>query len=299
MNDVEALKILFIVNPGSGSDDTDWKQLIETYFQNSSHQVSFFMLQRDTDCKEITDLVKQNEPDRLVTVGGDGTVKIGAQAVMHSQIPLGIIPAGSANGLSKELNIPADLTKALDVIVAGEQMQIHLTMVNDEICIHLSDIGFNAFVIKRFETGAHRGMWGYVKAAWKVLWQQPLMTLDLKIDDKPIRMQAAMIVIANATKYGTGAHINPDGKLDDDCFEIVVVRKVSFSEIFKMIVTHMPFDETKTKVFQVKSVEINSKRKAHFQVDGEYLGKVNTVKATLVPAALRVIVPVSDQQLAK
>ena len=134
-------------------------------------------------------------------------------------------------------------------------------------------------------------MLGYIKAAWKVLWLQPMMRIDMMLDGKPNHLRAAMIVIANATKYGSGACINPEGKLDDDVFEIVIVKKVSIAEILKMMVTHTPFDENKTEVFQVKSVEIHSKRKAHFQIDGEYLGKVNDVKASLIPAALQIIIP--------
>jgi diacylglycerol kinase family enzyme len=124
-----------------------------------------------------------------------------------------------------------------------------------------------------------------------VLWQQPMMRVDIKIDEQLVKQRAAMVVIANATKYGSGACINPEGKLDDDVFEVVVVKTVSILEIFKMMVTHMPFDDKKTEVFQVRSLEIESKRKAHFQMDGEYLGKVNSVKATIDPAALHIIVP--------
>ena len=291
MNDLQSLKILVIVNPGSGTNDTDWKKVIGDYFQNSRHSLDWIMLSKETKQEEISKRIRETNPDKVVAVGGDGTVKIAAQSLLKTKIPLGIIPAGSANGLAKELNIPVNTTKALDLIVDGALKEIHVTNVNDEICIHLSDIGFNAFVIKKFDTGAQRGMLGYVKAAWKVLWQHPKMNLHMKIDGQTVYRRAAMIVIANATKYGSGAQINPDGKLDDEVFEAVVVKEVSFAEIFKMTVTHMPYDETKTEVFQVRSLEIHSRRKAHFQVDGEYLGKIHSVVATIVPAALTIIVP--------
>ncbi len=291
MNDLDTLKLLFIINPRSGSNNADWKTVIEEYFQNSGHILNWVLLDRHIDPKDIKKRIAEFQPDRVIAVGGDGTIRLAAECLVHTDISLGIIPAGSANGLAKELDIPTETTMALAVVLNGSTKTIHVTTVNDQTCIHLSDIGFNAFVIRKFETGAHRGMVGYVKAAWKVLWQQSLMKVDMKIDDKLLRLRAAMIVIANATKYGSGACINPGGKLDDDIFEVVVVKKVSFVEIFKMMVSHSPYDENKTMVYGVKSLEIHSKRKAHFQVDGEYLGKVNVVKAVLVPAALKIIVP--------
>ncbi len=62
-----------------------------------------------------------------------------------------------------------------------------------------------------------------------------------------ITVQAAMIVIANATRYGTGALINPNGSLEDALFEVIVVKKISLSQLFKMMVTHQPYNTLKKK----------------------------------------------------
>jgi len=204
---------------------------------------------------------------------------------------LGILPAGSANGMAKELNIPLNVTKAIDVAVNGGTKKIHLVKINNEICIHLSDIGFNAFIIKKFEAEPKRGMWSYIKAAFKVWWNNRRMHVKIQTDNTWVRRSAAMVVIANATKYGTGALINPHGMLDDEVFEVIVVKKLSVKEIFKMMITHTPYDKSKTEVLQTSSLHIRSRRRAHFQVDGEYLGKVNNIKATILARALEVIVP--------
>jgi len=203
---------------------------------------------------------------------------------------LGILPAGSANGMAKELGIPSDPQKAIEATLHNGVQSIHLVKVNDELCIHLSDLGFNAFLVKTFEAGNVRGMWGYVKASWKALWQHTSMVVTIKTDTETITRNAAMVVIANATKYGSGALINPKGKLDDDLFEVIIIKKISVSEIFKMMVTHQPYDKDKTELFQVSSLTIHSKKKAHFQVDGEYLGKTQSVKAAILPGCLKIIV---------
>ena len=291
MNSLSQLKLLFIINPHSGNNKIDSKKVIIQYLQKFNHILEWIILDEHIDKVIIKKKVVEFQPDRVVAVGGDGTIKLAAEFLLHTDICLGLIPAGSANGFAKELHIPLNVNKALDIIITGHTKTIHIVRINGQTCIHLGDIGFNAFVIKKFETDAHRGMFGYVKAAWKVLWLQPKMTVILKVDEKELNIKAAMIVIANASKYGSGALINPDGKLDDEKFEVVVVKKVSILEIFKMMFTHTPFDPSKTQVYQVKNVAIQSKRKAHFQVDGEYLGRVNNINATILPAALHVVVP--------
>ena len=99
-----------------------------------------------------------------------------------------------------------------------------------------------------------------------------------------------MIVIANATKYGTGAVINPDGKIDDGKFELVVVRKISLVEFFKMFISGKPFNPQKVEIFQTTHAEITIKKAIHFQIDGEYKGKRNEAQAVIIPSALNVIV---------
>ncbi|MBC7887738.1 MAG: YegS/Rv2252/BmrU family lipid kinase [Ferruginibacter sp.] len=291
MTDNNPVKLLFVINPGSGNNTTDWPSLIQNYF--TGRQALIHLLQLDDSCSPhlIQDSLKAFNPDRVFAVGGDGTVKLVANCLLKTSIPLGIIPAGSANGMAKELGIPSDINEALEIAVEGVTKTIHLVKINDELCIHLADIGFNAFVIKKFETGTGRGMWGYIKAAWKVLWQQPKMQVEIRVDGKFIKRRAAMVVVANATKYGSGALINPEGKLDDEVFEVIVVKKISLAEIYKMMVTHLSYDPAKTEVYQTQSLQIKSRIKAHFQVDGEYLGKVNTINAVILPAALEVVLP--------
>ncbi|MEP7110008.1 MAG: YegS/Rv2252/BmrU family lipid kinase [Ferruginibacter sp.] len=291
MNGTKEVKLLFIINPASGNNTTDWELVIQNHFNGKPAQISFLNLAKSCSTQVITERIKAIKPDRVLAVGGDGTVKLVANCLVNSKTPLGIIPAGSANGMATELGIPSDTDKALEIALQGDTRRIHLIRINEELCIHLADIGFNAFVIKKFETSASRGWWGYFKASWKVLWQQPEMQVEIQLDGNNIKRRAAMVVIANATKYGSGALINPKGKLDDDVFEVIVIKKISLAEIYKMMVTHLSYDPAKTEVYQTKSLQIRSGRKAHFQVDGEYLGKVNNINSSILPAALEMIIP--------
>ncbi len=291
MTQNDTIKLLFITNPNSGNSNINWEEEIKNYFANTGHDISIFQLTKDCNLDTIKEKIKSFSPQKVVAVGGDGTVKLVAECILNTKIQLGILPAGSANGLAKEFNISNIPTEALDVLLKGKSQKIHAIKVNNELCIHLSDVGLNAYVVKEFENQPMRGMWGYLMASIKVLWQNPLMNIKMKIDGNIIKVKAMMIVIANATKYGSGAIINPIGKLDDDLFEVIVMKKISIREMFKMVYSHEEYDSEKTEVFQTNELVINSIRRVHFQVDGEYLGKVKEVKAVIMPDCLEVIVP--------
>ena len=282
---------LFIINPASGKNNTDWNSIISDYFNEKQVQAVVYHLPQSCDLPELKKKIDQVKPAKVIAVGGDGTVKLVAEALLDRDIPLGIFPAGSANGMAKEFCIPADAAKAFEIIMHGIPKKIHLLKVNDEICIHLSDIGFNAFVVKKFEEENTRGMWGYVKSAWKVLWQHNRMDVLIKSDKGFIKRAAAMVVIANGTKYGNGVVINPLGTLFDQLFEVVIIRKISFTEIFKMRFFSNKLNQDKTELVQTSQLVLTSKRNLHFQVDGEYLGKTKKLVVEILPEAISVLVP--------
>ncbi|WP_342330138.1 YegS/Rv2252/BmrU family lipid kinase [Pedobacter sp. FW305-3-2-15-E-R2A2] len=284
------LKLLFIVNPGSGNNEIDFAEAIRTYFESKNSDFEIYELFKGCSLDKLRSVITQAKADRVVAVGGDGTLKLVAECLEGTDTPIGIIPAGSANGMAKELGIPLEVDAALELVVNGHPKKIHAVKVNGELCIHLADIGFNAYIVKKFDDLPQRGMWGYTKAAWKALWNHSKMEVEIKIKDKTIRTQAAMVVIANATMYGTGVKINPDGNLTDDLFEVILVKEYSVMEILKIRFTDLPFNPEKIETFSTRDLKIKTKRKVHFQVDGEYMGKVNRVEANILPAAITVIV---------
>ena len=296
VNNTENLSILIVLNERSGNSDLDFRAEITAWFDTKPHTIHWFPIQARCTPAQLMEEVNRVQPDRVLAVGGDGTIKLVADALMETTIPIGIIPAGSANGLAKELGIPTDMKEALAVSVFGRPASIHLLSINGETCIHLGDIGLNAFLVKKFEAMEHRGMWGYFKAAWHVFWSRYRMQIEMRLDGKLLNLHAFMVVVANGTMYGTGARINPVGSLTDNHFELVVIKRISFAEVFKMWFTHRPYHPRMTALYQTQSVEIKSRKPVHFQVDGEYLGKVNHLAASILPHRLEVMVPAQPAQ---
>ena len=134
--------------------------------------------------------------------------------------------------MAKELRIPEIPEDALDIIINGTVKCCDVIKINEtDISLHLSDFGLNARLVKYFAEGTLRGMWGYARMIFKVLWKGKLMNAHIVADNLDLNTSAYMVVIANASKYGTGAVINPEGNIGDGVFEIVIVRKLSFIRV--------------------------------------------------------------------
>ena len=286
------LKLLFILNPLSGNQRTDdWERDIHDFFLNSEHTIYFYYLSSQDNESSLKKEISKINPQYVIAVGGDGTVSLVAKTIKGSNMAMGILPAGSANGMAKELDIPLDVHAALKILQYGEVRKTDMIKVNDEISLHLSDVGMNAELVKYFEEGNRRGKLGYAKVLLKVLIRRRYMQVYVETDNMIVQRKALVVILANASKYGFGAVINPGGNLHDGLFEVVIVRRLAVSELFKMWFRPQPFNPKKIEIVKAKSVEIEMKHKAHFQVDGEYLGKVNRVKANVLPGILNLILP--------
>lgn len=292
-------RLLFVINPVSGGKKkADPEAFIKNYFRERPEEIHIFML--DGPQQGLTDVIKKIRPDCVIAVGGDGTVKMVAEQLLNKGIPMGILPTGSANGMATELCIPADWEQVMALITnehPSEVRDIDLIQINKkDICIHLGDVGLNALLVKNFEQRGIRGKLGYALSAFKTLWQNK--RLEVKIENKQMQLirYAHMIVLANARMYGTGACINPDGNLNDGMFEVVILRRLSIMELLKMLFRHRPFDPAKTEIIQASQVSISTRKRAHFQIDGEYLGKTTHIYASILPHAMKVIVPAPPKE---
>jgi len=184
---------------------------------------------------------------------------------------------------------------ALDVVVKGQIKAVDTVILNKEyLSLHLSDIGMNAKMIERFEKDSGRGIWGYVKSFFKEVGEARLSSFELICDQKTVVKNAYMVVIANASKYGTGAVINPKGKINDGFFEVIFVRPYSTWHLLKMII---PFYTRKihtlayVDTFTCQNAVIRNFQKQAVQVDGEIIGRPEEVFVEIIPQSLKILVP--------
>lgn len=290
------IDFLFIINPISG--DIDKTRIIDVVVDRLSEKnltYDFYYTSGRNDEEEIEEFLMQNKVETIVVVGGDGTCNMVAKILLGKELKMGIIPAGSANGMAAELELSSNLEENLDYIVKGKSKKVDVLQINeDHICLHLSDIGFNARIIDRFEKGENRGMAAYANSFISELVESKPSSFTLHFDERKENKSAFMIVLANASKFGTGAVINPEGKPDDGIFEVVVLNPQTWLNFFEMIV---PFYTRKihrldfVETFRCKKIVIENHEAQNVQVDGNHIGQPARVSVEILPQALELIVP--------
>ena len=134
MHNSEPLKLLFIINPGAGNKSTNWPLAIDNFFTALPHTIEKINIEPGCTVTIVKDKIKASAPNRVIAVGGDGTVKLVAESLLYTNMVMGILPAGSANGLAKELGIPADAQGALQHLLKNEIQKIHLVNIIGYLC---------------------------------------------------------------------------------------------------------------------------------------------------------------------
>ena len=288
----ESDNILLVVNPISGNTDKDRiVEQVQNRVTRQSGNLKNYRTTGNNDREKITEVLNQFEAHRVLVAGGDGTIKLLAEVLRNRSIPLGILPSGSANGLAYNLGIPEVLSEAIDIALSDQFQEIDAICVNNDLCLHVSDLGLNAELIRNYEAGRIRGKLGYALQSVPTLVQSD-MPFSFKIirQDQTFSRQGILLAIANARQYGTGATINPKGQLDDGKFEVLVFKKLDFVEIFKTLGEDIELDSDFVESFSTEQVEVRCDRPVPFQMDGEYYGEVDHLEVSILPKHLKVAV---------
>jgi YegS/Rv2252/BmrU family lipid kinase len=289
------MKLLFIINPTSGRTSNERAiESIKALGTRDSVEVKFLYTTGKGDDEAIREEFSRFIPNRVIACGGDGTVQLVARNLIGKDIPMGILPLGSANGLAKALDLPQNVEAALERIVTTSTIiPLDLLKINDKhVCIHLSDIGTNALLVKSYEESGDKGMLGYAKHLISSIQQSDLMRYTIVTPEETYHKDGYMLAIANAHKYGTGVHIS-EGSVSDGRFEICNVQKIDLESAIKAGLTALNVFVDKdmfSDVITCKEARIRIDRKAHLQIDGEYMGEFDELKAEIIESAVAVLI---------
>jgi diacylglycerol kinase family enzyme len=289
------MKLLFIVNPISGGVNkepflNDAKQLCNRY----GIAFTIFKTTGKNDEEQLKQVLEKEKPDKVAAVGGDGTVLFAAISLLDSGLPLGIIPQGSANGMSKELHVNTNAIEALkDIIMSEVYPGMDLLRVNGtHYSMHIGDVGINANLVKSFSEDARRGMMTYSKYFIEELKKTKAFRVKVDINGDTIEELCYMAAICNSGRYGTGVILNNQSNLFDGKFEIVLLREKNINTFIDAALTKFNesfYNAEHTHTFSGSHARIYFDEPRILQLDGEIIGAFAELEVELLRGAIRII----------
>jgi len=285
--------ILLVVNPISGSTDKDpIIKLVKKECETKNFSFNLYETSGENDAEEIKKIISEKNISRILVAGGDGTLQCVAHAINDTSITVGILSLGSSNGLALNLRIPETQLEQVKVALGDNFLLMDQLIINGKTCLHISDLGINAELIKNYEGSQIRGKLGYALQTIPTLLNcdYPFI-FEIEVNGKTIKKEGILLAIANANKFGTGANINPSGKLDDGFFEVLIFKKLDIIEIFKTLYNDLVMDDEFVEVISTKRVVIKTTISVPFQIDGEFIGNVDEVNASLSYKKIKIAIP--------
>lgn len=285
--------ILLVVNPIAGDLNKDSIiQSVGAACEIRNLDLVIFETIGNKDEQIIENLLNEKHISRVLVVGGDGTVSMVANCLLDKDIAMGIIPAGSANGLAMNFGIPEDLSERITIALSDYVMPIDVLFLNNKICLHIADLGLNAELVKNYETGGIRGKLGYlIQSIPTLMNSESPFTFSIKTKEETIEETGILLAIANANKFGTGANINPEGRINDGKFEILIFKNLDVIEIFKTIKDNPDLSKDFVSVISTQEAKITCNTSTPFQIDGEFIEEVKEVSIIIKRENLWVAVP--------
>lgn len=289
-------KVAFILNPISGTfDKSAVVSYIEWCLKNyPGYEGVVYRTKSKRDANRAAGQFVEEGYTTVVAVGGDGTVNEVASALVGSGCKLGIVPAGSGNGLARHLNIPMSFSKAIETVFDGKTKLIDAGKVNDEYFFCTAGVGFDAHVGNKFNKASTRGLATYVEFCAREYMKYRPQEYEISILDAKFRQKAFLITFANSSQWGNNAFIAPDADISDGMIDVVVWKntpKVTMplltAELFLKTIKYSEFID----IYRCRELEICREEEGYVQIDGESRMMGRSIKVSSVFNALEVVVP--------
>lgn len=299
MENEKSLKTYVVHNPVSGTSDAE--QVHEKITESLQERGVPYEIYQTTGKEDIHDIVKKaiaNGFERFVAIGGDGTIQGVASGLVHTDLPLVMVPTGTVNALARELDIPFALEDSVRWWMdSAERRRIDVVEANKRYYLLNVSVGTAASIMKNVkrEDINRFGVLPYIREALRRM-NVPMYRFKVTIDDRSFTVRASEIFIANSgVLLGLAAlRLDPDASLDSGKLSVCRARlQTVFDYVkmaFKIAVKPESDIEELSCVDALREVRIEANGRVPVQGDGELIGNT-PVTIRLIPHALNVIVP--------
>ena len=255
----------------------------------------------DQPSRPTTDELLSAKVDRVIAAGGDGTVRMVADRLARSGIPMAVVPVGTGNLLARNLDIPLSEPEALEVAFGEFTRDIDLIKVTvdgipGEHFTVIGGLGVDAMIMDETsrELKDAIGAGAYFIAAAKALGRTPIEMKIALDDQRPRRRRAMICAIGNVGKLAGNLTLIPDARPDDGRLDVYVAsphRLFHWIRVLLRLVTRRPRSDDRVDQWQAGQVEVHLAHPDPYQLDGDVVGDCRSLRAEVSPRALTVCVP--------
>lgn len=292
------MRVLIILNPASGkSTGNSTLEAVNRQFTNSKVDFEIYESKKGDDLGYVVRARLKDGFKLVVAAGGDGTVSNVINGLVGTHIPLGIIPAGTANLLAQELKVPLSIEDAIALIIGRHEFKkVDVMKIGTRIYDLNVSSGLSATVVSS-TTPENKSRFGFFAYVWMTIVK--LFTLKdhyfvVTIDGKILKYRAAEIAIFNCGIIAKSLYPHgPDILIDDGRLNVWVLNAKTIQDypwyLFQMI-TRRPAKHLSHFVTAEKKISIKSGIPVPVQADGDIIG-MTPVEIEALPGAIEVIVP--------
>ena len=292
-------KTRFILNPNSGGirRRRGLVPAIRAFIARQGLNADLVFTKRRGEATELARAAVADGCERVVAVGGDGTMNEVAQALVGASVALALVPCGSGNGLALHLGIPVQPRRSLALLVdpSARVVAIDTGTANGHPFFNAMGAGFDAEISRRFNRLAGRGLATYLRAGLGAFAHgrgQPVALSDA--NGRRETMNAFLVAVANSDQYGNHARMAPGARVDDGLLDLVVVRQPGVvGAVVLMARLFLGSFDRSPQVRHLRSARFVIERSAPglIHTDGETHETGATVEVVVRPRSLRLVVP--------
>jgi diacylglycerol kinase (ATP) len=284
---------------GNGRGAKVWKQVQTRLLADAvPHRVSFPLNESDS-ASHVRALLSDGVVTCLIIIGGDGTVHSVLSALVGSDLPVGIIPAGSGNDLVRALGIPVgDIDRALRLIRQGRTVHADVIQAGSRYCVTAVGAGIDGAVAhcanrafyKAWLNQLRLGSVSYVIALLQTLLRFRPTDVQVTVDGDTVCYQHVWLVaVANVPSYGGGMRICPVAEPNDGELDVCIVHGLSrwsLLRIFPRVYRGRHVTHPAVTLRRGRHVSITADAALLAHADGELLG-TTPLDLSVIPQALR------------
>ncbi|WP_026462834.1 diacylglycerol/lipid kinase family protein [Adhaeribacter aquaticus] len=290
------VKILFIINPTSGSAATkvDVPALLHQFLDQEKFECQIRVTEYAGHATELARDAAFKGIPVVCAVGGDGTVNEVARGLVYSNTALAILPRGSGNGLARHLEIPMHIPQAIAIINQYYISQIDSCSINEHPFFCTAGIGFDAHVSSVFAASTKRGLQTYVRLVFQEFLKFKPKPVYLHINGQKLETLCFVVAFANASQYGNNAYIAPMADIRDGFLDVCLIQELNYRQALALsygLITKSIATSSDVTYFKTNEVLVESPDVFKYHADGEYIGEANTFKIKVMPLALKVLIP--------